>query len=267
MDWRKRVGQGLMRPVRWLWGRLRMVGARVASWWRGLGTGVKGALARLAALGVAAALIWGLVVGAAALSGALTARGPAGDGPLGEAETGLAAAETERAAAGPGTPENAGTAGEAGAPSARDPIAAAQSLLPPAPSVDAEREALPWAPLALPVSGTLQEPSGWRRHVEHGYWYYEPGVELSASEPTVYAVLPGQVARVAAAASPYSGHTVVIDHGDGLFTEYKPLQAVYVAPGQYVSARAPIGESAGTVVFAMYLDGEPLDAEAALARR
>ncbi len=115
--------------------------------------------------------------------------------------------------------------------------------------------------IALPVSGVIGETSGWRRHPVHGHWYYEPGIELVAEEPTVYAVLPGRVARVAPASSA-AGRMVVIDHGDGLVTEYEPLQEVYVTAGQYVSARAPIGRAEAAVVFAAFQDGESLQLNA-----
>lgn len=120
--------------------------------------------------------------------------------------------------------------------------------------------------LARPVSGTISATPGWRRHVEHGHWYYEPGVELVAGgDSSVEAVLPGRVTYVGPSSSPGYGHTIVIDHGDGLRSEYKSLTEVYVVRDQWVSARAPIGRTDTTLVFAVFQDDESLDTHALLA--
>src|SRR5690606_20924709 len=259
MQWRKRWAEGLLRPARWAWRVLRAGGGRLRAAWR-LGTGPKAVLMRVAVLGAAAVLAWGVFVGAGALSGALTARRSAQE-PILTGEAG-AAAEPERVATDLGATGAGGaavTTEQAEAANGREPVAAAQSLWPPAPEAGDQRAALLWSPLAWPVAGSVREPAGGRRRVESGYWSYERGVERAAAEPTVSAVLPGTVTRVTAAASPSSGHAVGIDHGDGLATEYKPLQVVYVTPGQYVSARAPIGQAASSVVFILYMDGTPLD--------
>lgn len=275
MQWPQRWGQALLRPLRAARSLLRAGGSKMRKGWTALGTGPKGALARVAVVGAALAVAWSLFIGGTWLAGALTARLDGADSPSaeGEAQGARASLDVDVVGDTPSPPAVAPAANESPrAPvvseSPRDPEALVRALTPPAPEAAEDgRPAPSLAELALPVSGSVRQPSGWRRHVEHGYWYYEPGVEIAAEDPTVYAVLPGTVVQVAAATAPYAGHAIVIDHGDGLTTEYKPLQLIYVVPGQYVSARAPIGQTAGSVVFTVSQNGEPLDAQAVWVQR
>src|SRR5690606_38504848 len=175
------------------------------------------------------------------------------------AETGLdgGAARGGEPAASAG--DGSGTPGSGMSAPAREPVSAGVGNGPDAPAADRDRPSglALLEEIALPVAGSVGQPPGWRRHTAHGYWYFEPGVELVAEEPTVYAVLPGRVITTARAAG--GGFAVVIDHGDGLVTAYAPLAEVYVAAGQYVSARAPVGRAADTVVFAAFHDDEAVD--------
>lgn len=189
---------------------------------------------------------------------ALTGLGLGTDALVG-AETGLdgGAARGGEPAASAG--DGSGTPGSGMSAPAREPVSAGVGNGPDAPAADRDRPSglALLDEIALPVAGSVGQPPGWRRHTAHGYWYFEPGVELVAEEPTVYAVLPGRVITTARAAG--GGFAVVIDHGDGLVTAYEPLAEVYVAAGQYVSARAPVGRAADTVVFAAFHDDEAVD--------
>lgn len=59
---------------------------------------------------------------------------------------------------------------------------------------------------------------------------------------TVYAAQDGVVVDVSTWGWNYGyGNFITIDHGNGISTMYAHLSKVYVSPGQYVSAKTPIG--------------------------
>lgn len=295
MQWLKRFGYGVVRRFRLVQGFFRFYGGKIRHQWQTLGSGVRGMLARgavvLAGVVVLGSLWFGIGAVTGTLSGRDTADGAQDSEPsiVSETGTGLgfdstAEKGTEAAAmTGVGSGDEPMWASDVSAEfsldvtqggaaaddprSTRTPVASVEDSYPPTPNVSdgARTNGVPHA-LALPVSGTVTQTAGWRRHTAHGHWYYEPGVELAADEPTVVAVLPGSVVRVAAASSPQHGQVVVVDHGDGLLTEYKPLSEVYVVPGQFISARAPLGRAEEIILFAAFRDGESLDAGALLAR-
>lgn len=275
----KRFGYGVLRRIRLLQGFFRFYGGKIRQWWQALGSGPRGVFARGTVLLVSVAVLWSLWIGIGALSSTLTGRRTAGT----PEDSGSAIVSGTESSDGRGpvsdlwTGAVTSTGSESGGPTSvahvdaeaetREVVASVGDLQPPAAEVSEEaRPNGSLHSLALPVSGTVTQTAGWRRHVAHGFWYYEPGIELAADDPTVVAVLPGSVARIAAASAPHDGHVVVLDHGDGLLTEYKPLREVYVMPGQYVSAKAPVGRADESLVFSAYLNGESLDTEALLAR-
>lgn len=297
MQWLKWIGRAGERGLRGLGRWLRSSGPRLRERWRAFGSDRRGMFTRGAAAIAWVALVASLYAGigkwTAAPGGRPTDESPpitSGTSTEHETAAGAGFGETRHdgeparlsataSARGPGSEAQTTVSSETAdgqlppdaRPSAsnggREPVReAAVRATPPgelAVSDDprpVDRTAL-LDQIALPVSGVIGETSGWRRHPVHGHWYYEPGIELVAEEPTVYAVLPGRVARVAPASSA-AGRMVVIDHGDGLVTEYEPLQEVYVTAGQYVSARAPIGRAEAAVVFAAFQDGESLQLNA-----
>lgn len=273
MRWLTRVVNVIRRPFRALLSAFRAFSQRIRRQSKKLGAGAKSALAAVALLAVAAAFVWTVWLGVGGMPGRLTARSDGDvEAPLASGTLGAGNLHTNDVTAGTssgsaaGRPDSPSVSAVAGTD--RERVDDGQVPAPPAPAVtDEERAGLDLEQLALPVFGTVRQSAGWRRHVEHGYWYYEPGVEIAAEDPTVYSVLPGHVVQVTAASAPYSGHAVVIDHGDGLASEYKPLHEVYVVPGQYVSARVPIGLADDAVVFAVFQEGEAVDARAVWARQ
>lgn len=256
--------------------------------WQSLGRGWRGRLARLAVLGIAVVLIGSVWMAAGTVPRLLTARRSAapplpigsGVGDEGHARFGgdhelsvtlpadgsggTSGSSTAAIDAAVDVPVPAASVSDAGQ---RLAVASTELQSPAPPTVSEDhRPPAQLDQLAYPVSGTISDTSGWRRHVAHGHWYYEPGVELvTASDASVQAVLPGRV-TYAGPSSPGDGLTVVIDHGDGLRSEYKSLTDVYVVRGQLVSARAPIGRTDSTLVFAVFQDDEVLDTQALLAR-
>jgi murein DD-endopeptidase MepM/ murein hydrolase activator NlpD len=71
------------------------------------------------------------------------------------------------------------------------------------------------------------------------------GLDLAAVTGTpVYAPTPGLV--VAARAFYYSGNTVILDHGQGLFSTMAHLSAIDVAEGQRVARGALLGKVGAT---------------------
>lgn len=273
MRWLSRVGDVIRRPFQALLSAFRALGQWMRQRSEKLASVYKSALAGLALLAVAAGAVWAIWLGIGGLPGGLNAQSdadaeaPLAIGMLVATDLNVNDVATGNASGSPSGDTSASSLSAAGS-NYRERLDDGQVPSPSTPNVtDEARPGLDIDQMALPVSGTVRQPAGWRRHVEHGYWYYEPGVEIAADDPTVYSVLPGYVARVTAASSPYSGHAVVIEHGDGLATEYKPLQQVYVVPGQYVSARAPIGLADDAVVFALFQEGEALDTMAVWAEQ
>lgn len=287
MQWLKRVGYGLVRRFRIIQGFFRFYGGKARQQWQALGHGRRGRLARLAVLGTAVVLVWSLWVVAGAVPRLLTARRSAspplpiasgvGDEVHARFDSGHDSSVTRPAAtSGETAGSSTGVTGAGvhppvpgGSPSDADQrtaVASSELQTPTAPTVsEHDRPAARLTELAYPALGTIGDTSGWRRHVAHGYWYYEPGVELVTDPYTrVQAVLPGRVTYVGSS-SPGNGLAVVIDHGDGLRSEYKSLTDVYVVRGQFVSARAPIGRTDSTLVFAVFQDDELLDTQALLA--
>lgn len=93
---------------------------------------------------------------------------------------------------------------------------------------------------ALPVPGTTAGAFGARRVLNGETKSRHSGVDMAAPEGT--AVLAAAPARVALAEDLYfSGGTVILDHGGGLFTTYFHLSRIDAKVGDVVAAREPIG--------------------------
>jgi len=96
-----------------------------------------------------------------------------------------------------------------------------------------------------PVPGEPTSIFGTRRLYNGEPRSPHPGLDLRASEGTpVQCVGPGLV--VLADDLYYSGNTVIVDHGGGLFTVYAHLSSIDVAPDQAIAAGALVGRSGQT---------------------
>lgn len=97
----------------------------------------------------------------------------------------------------------------------------------------------------LPQSMVITSPFGWRTHPVLGYQKFHSGVDFAAQcgEP-IFAVADGVVAHVSSDFS--AGNYVDVSHGmvggNSVISEYLHMQAIYVSPGQSVSAGTVLGE-------------------------
>jgi murein DD-endopeptidase MepM/ murein hydrolase activator NlpD len=98
---------------------------------------------------------------------------------------------------------------------------------------------------ALPVPGTNPGAFGARRVLNGETKSRHAGVDMAAAEGTP--VLAAAPARVALAEDLYfSGGTVILDHGGGLFTTYFHLSRIDVHVGDVVAAKQPIAAVGAT---------------------
>lgn len=101
-----------------------------------------------------------------------------------------------------------------------------------------------------PVSEMIvTSPFGWRFHPVLGYEKLHTGTDFGAScGAPIYAVADGVVASVSSSES--AGNYVDVNHGlvngQSMVTEYLHMQAIYVAPGQAVTAGTVLGEVGAT---------------------
>jgi murein DD-endopeptidase MepM/ murein hydrolase activator NlpD len=114
-------------------------------------------------------------------------------------------------------------------------------------AIYARRTALPppSSPFVPPVSGDPTSEFGTRRFFNGEPRAPHPGIDLHAASGTPVAVSgPGRVAL--ATDLYYSGGTVIIDHGGGLFTVYAHLSKIEAKDGASVKAGEIIGLSGAT---------------------
>jgi len=103
----------------------------------------------------------------------------------------------------------------------------------------------PWGPFLPPVPGKPASPYGVRRILNGKPRAPHPGLDLPVPEGTpVRSAAAGRV--VFAGELYFSGRTVILDHGAGLFTLYAHLSEVAVREGARVRAGEPIGRSGAT---------------------
>ncbi len=96
------------------------------------------------------------------------------------------------------------------------------------------------APFLRPVPGEQSAVFGTRRFFNDEPRSPHPGVDLRGAEGTpVLAAGPGRV--VLARDLYYSGNTVILDHGGGLFTLYSHLSRLDLEEGQEVTAGERVG--------------------------
>lgn len=114
-------------------------------------------------------------------------------------------------------------------------------------AIYARRTALPppGAPFVRPVPGEPTSEFGTRRFFNGEPRAPHPGIDLRASTGTpVMASGPGRVAL--ATDLYYSGGTVIVDHGAGLFTVYAHLSKIEIKEGAAVKAGDEVGKSGAT---------------------
>jgi len=100
-------------------------------------------------------------------------------------------------------------------------------------------------PFVRPVPGEPTSTFGTRRLFNDEPRAPHPGLDLRAAEGTpVKCAGPGLVAL--ATDLYYSGNTVIVDHGGGLFTVYAHLSSIDVAEDQEIAAGALVGRSGHT---------------------
>ncbi len=106
----------------------------------------------------------------------------------------------------------------------------------------------PWSapgPFARPVRGEPTSVFGTRRVFNGEPRAPHPGLDLRVAEGTpVHAAGEGEVAL--ARELYYSGNTVILDHGGGLFTVYAHLSRIEVREGRRVAQGARLGLSGAT---------------------
>jgi murein DD-endopeptidase MepM/ murein hydrolase activator NlpD len=103
----------------------------------------------------------------------------------------------------------------------------------------------PVSPFVRPVPGDPTSEFGTRRIFNGEPRAPHPGIDLHAASGTpVLAAGPGRVAY--AADLYYSGGTVIVDHGGGLFTVYAHLSKIETKEGAAVAAGDAVGLSGAT---------------------
>ena len=103
----------------------------------------------------------------------------------------------------------------------------------------------PTSPFVRPVPGEPTSEFGTRRIFNGEPRAPHPGIDLHADTGTsVLAAGPGRVAL--AAALYYSGGTVIVDHGGGLFTVYAHLSKIEAKEGATVKPGDAVGLSGAT---------------------
>ena len=100
-------------------------------------------------------------------------------------------------------------------------------------------------PFAAPLESVfVTDPFGVMRQVG-AYLISHNGVDLRAASGTSVKATNRGVVRIARTLQTY-GKTVVIDHGNGVFSLYVHLSKIFVSPGQLVGRLEEIGLSGGT---------------------
>jgi murein DD-endopeptidase MepM/ murein hydrolase activator NlpD len=109
----------------------------------------------------------------------------------------------------------------------------------------ARRDELPRGPFVRPVPGEPTSVFGTRRVYNGEPRSPHPGLDLRARTGTPVGA-SGSGSVVLAEELYYSGNTVIVDHGAGLFTLYAHLDTIDVALGDRVAPGEPLGTSGAT---------------------
>ena len=96
------------------------------------------------------------------------------------------------------------------------------------------------APVAVPVSGRLTSPFGYRTNPVSGNYGFHTGIDIAAPEGTpVAAAYAGRVTSVGE--DDVWGKFVLIEHSDGFETYYCHLSEIYVSEGTVLRKSETLG--------------------------
>jgi murein DD-endopeptidase MepM/ murein hydrolase activator NlpD len=120
------------------------------------------------------------------------------------------------------------------------------------------------AQLSMPLpSMHINSPYGYRKHPVTGRMDYHRGIDLSAREDPVFAILPGRV--ISTTYDQILGKAIRIDH-QGLISIYGHLSQILVTRGDSIKSGALIAISGATgrvtgphLHFSLYLEGIYID--------
>ena len=122
-------------------------------------------------------------------------------------------------------------------------------------------EAFWHGPFQMPVAGPIDSPYGYMGFYNGVREWWHQGVDFPAPAGAPVAAPNGGVVALARAL-PLGGNTVVIDHGQGVLTEYLHLSVLLVHAGQRVAQGDPIGRIGATGLvtgpslhWGLYTDG------------
>ena len=129
------------------------------------------------------------------------------------------------------------------------------------------RTAVAWwtGPFARPSAAPIDSPYGEQSFYNGRREWWHAGVDFDAPAGTpVTAASAGIVAL--ARALPLGGNTVVIDHGQGVLTEYLHLSAFAVREGDRIAQGAVVGRIGATGLvtgpslhWGLYVNGQPVN--------
>jgi murein DD-endopeptidase MepM/ murein hydrolase activator NlpD len=106
-------------------------------------------------------------------------------------------------------------------------------------------DALWHGPFQVPVKGPIDSPYGYMGFYNGVRQWWHQGVDFPEPAGTPVAAA-GNGIVVLARALPLGGNTVVIDHGQGVLTEYLHLSSFLAHEGQRVAQGEPIGRIGAT---------------------
>ncbi len=128
----------------------------------------------------------------------------------------------------------------------------------PADSPAPKEQPIDVSQLVMPVNGEILVDFNMPYYSETYQDYrFNSGVTLNAEGQIIKAALPGKI--IAAELDPYSGFSVVIDHGQGYQTQYTGLKNIQVAADQQVEKGDILGSGESTVNFILTHNGQPID--------
>lgn len=130
--------------------------------------------------------------------------------------------------------------------------------------VDCSR--LPQLPLLLPAEGRVSGVFGSRRVLNGQPRSRHFGLDIAAPQGTPIKAADGGIVRLARHDLFFTGHTIILDHGLGLFTLYAHLHELSVTQGQSVQRGDVIGSIGATgrvtgahLHWAVYLNFTAID--------
>jgi len=107
------------------------------------------------------------------------------------------------------------------------------------------RQKLWTGPFLLPINSSITSPFGMKRIYNGALKNFHPGLDLKAPVGTVIrAAAPGRV--VMSKNLFYTGNTIMLDHGYGIYTLYAHMSRLGVKKGQVVQKGASLGLSGMT---------------------